>query len=77
MRFKFHVFRPTQNTKVGLAYSGMDLLDAPLVIVRIIPGGLVDDENKRILNGVEPINILQPGDIILAVNNCSKNRTRT
>ena len=73
MRFKFYVLRPTQNTKVGLVYSGMTILDAPLVIVQIIPGGLVDEENKRILrNEVEPMSILEPGDIILSVNDCTK-----
>ena len=73
MRFQFYVSRPTQNTKVGLVYKGMTILGAPIVIEQIIPGGLVDEENKRILrNEVEPMSILEPGDIILSVNGCTK-----
>ena len=73
MRFKFDVSRPTQDTKLGLKYLGMPILDAAIVIVQIIPGGLVDEENKRILrNEVEPMSILEPGDIILSVNDCTK-----
>ena len=72
MRFQFCVQRPTENTKLGLKYLGLDLLDAPTVITAILSEGLVAKENERILKEARPLHTLQPQDIILAVNHCTQ-----
>ena len=72
MRFQFYIQRPTENTKLGLKYLGMDLLYAPIVITEKMPEGLVAKENERILKEARPLHTVQPQDIILAVNHCTK-----
>ena len=74
MRFTFCVERPTKNTELGLIYSGLDPLYAPLVIDQLVPGGLVDRWDRWKVTGSEPLCILQQDDIILAVNDCTKTK---
>ena len=58
--------------KLGLRYLGLVWLDAPTVITAILSEGLVAKENERILKEARPLHTLQPQDIILAVNHCTK-----
>ena len=72
MEFTYTVEREATWQPLGLQYRGMEEPTMPLVITAIKPGGIIARANEEQARRSEPWRTLQPGDIILFVNTCSK-----
>ena len=72
MRYDFVVEREKESTLFGLRFTGLADASKPIVILEVRPGSLVDMVNRWNSTAKYPRPSIQPGDIILSANGCSK-----